>query len=124
MNATRSLGIYYVYDLVDPMGWAGGGGGGGVNGDAVLEALDVKTGKVKWAVPRYGGGTSGLLSTAGNLVFGSGSGGLAGYNSTTGETLWASRIGNVSNGPITYLLDGRQYVLAAADGSLWAFVMN
>ena len=114
MNATRSLGIYYVYDLVDEMGWAGGGGGGGTDGDALLEALDVKTGKIKWAVPRNGGGTSGLLSTAGNLVFGSGSGGLAAYNATTGETLWASRIGGVTNGPITYLLDGRQYVLAAA----------
>ena len=105
------------------MGW-GGGGGGGVNDDAVLEAMDVKTGKIKWSVPRYGGGSSGLLSTAGNLVFGSGSGGLAAYNSTTGDVLWASRIGNVTNGPITYLLDGRQYVLAAADGRMWAFVMN
>ena len=124
VNASRSLGIYYVYDLSDsPMGW-GGGGGGGVNDDAVLEAMDVKTGKIKWAVPRYGGGTSGLLSTAGNLVFGSGSGGLAAYNATTGDVLWASRIGNVTNGPITYLLDGRQYVLAAADGRMWAFIMN
>ena len=124
VNASRSLGIYYVYDLVDAMGWAGGGGGGGVSGEALLEALDVKTGKVKWAVPRYGGGTSGLLSTAGNLVFGSGSGGLAAYNATTGEVLWSSRIGSVSNGPITYLLDGRQYVLAAADSRMWSFVMN
>lgn len=125
VNASRSLGIYYVYDLSDsPMGWGGGGGGGGLSDDAVLEAMDVKTGKIKWAVPRYGGGTSGLLSTAGNLVFGSGSGGLAAYNATTGDVLWASRIGNVTNGPITYLLDGRQYVLTAADGRMWAFVMN
>lgn len=125
VNASRSFSIYYVYDLSDnPMGWGGGGGGGGTGGEAVLEAMDVKTGKIRWSTPRYGGGNSGVLSTAGNLVFGSGSGGLAAYNATTGVPLWASRIGNVTNGPITYLLDGRQYVLAAVGDQFFAFVMN
>ena len=126
VNASRTFGIYYVYDLTDdPMGWGGGGGGGGgAAGEATLTAVDVKTGQIKWATPRYGGGSSGLLSTVGNVVFGSGSGGLAAYNATTGQPLWASRVGNITNGPITYLLDGHQYVVAAAGTSLFTFVLN
>ena len=82
------------------------------------------TGKIRWQTPRYGGGSSGLLSTAGNLVFGSGSGGLQAYTATTGEPLWASRVGNISNAPITFLLDNRQYVVAAVGARVMAFVMN
>ena len=32
--------------------------------------------------------------------------------------------GSITNGPITYELDGRQYVVAAAGDTLWAFVLN
>jgi alcohol dehydrogenase (cytochrome c) len=106
------------------MGWGGGGGAGAGGDEPSIKAIDVLTGQVKWNTPKYGGGNGGLLSTAGNVVFGSGSGGLQAYNASTGEPLWASRIGTISNGPITYLLDGRQYVLAAVGGQLYAFVMN
>jgi alcohol dehydrogenase (cytochrome c) len=84
----------------------------------------VLTGKVRWQTPRYGGGNSGVLSTAGNLVFSSGSGGLQAYNATTGQPLWASRIGTIANAPITYLLDDRQYVVCAVGPQLYAFVLN
>jgi len=35
----------------DEMAGPGGGGGGGLAGDALLEAMDVKTGKLKWRCP-------------------------------------------------------------------------
>ena len=38
--------------------------------------------------------------------------------------LWDSRIGGVTNGPITYELDGRQYVVAGAGARMAAFVLN
>jgi hypothetical protein len=39
--------------------------------------------------------------------------------------LWHSILNtSISNGPITYELDGRQYVVAAAGDTLWTFVMN
>jgi alcohol dehydrogenase (cytochrome c) len=125
-NISRSFGIYYVYDLTDnPQGWAGGGGGGGGGGDeAQLKAMDVKTGKIKWATPTYGGGGVGVLSTAGNVVFTGGSGGFEAFNATTGEPLWVSKIGNVSGSPVTYMLDGRQYVLTPVGGRVAAFVLN
>jgi alcohol dehydrogenase (cytochrome c) len=40
-----------------------------------------------------------------------------------GETLWHSMVGRVGNGPITYELDGRQYVLFAGGTSLFAFAL-
>ena len=43
----------------------------------------------------------------------------------TGDPLWHAGVRtNVSNGPITYTLDGLQYVMVGAGDTLWAFVMN
>jgi alcohol dehydrogenase (cytochrome c) len=69
---------------------------------------------------------SGVLSTAGNLVFTGGpSSDLVALNATTGDALWQARLTSaVSNGPITYELDGRQYVIVGAGDTLWTFVMN
>ena len=63
-----------------------------------------------------------MLTTAGRLLFaGDGSGNLVGFDAATGKPLWHSRIGMVSNAPQTYLLDGKQYVLASAGDALFAF---
>jgi alcohol dehydrogenase (cytochrome c) len=40
-----------------------------------------------------------------------------------GATLWHSRIGRVGNSPITYELDGRQYVVMGGGNSVYAFVL-
>jgi len=105
------------------MGW-GGTDRGGYAEQPQLKAIDYKTGKIRWSIPRYGG-NSGVLSTAGNVLFNSAAGGIGAYNATTGEPLWKARIGNaVTNGPITYELDGLQYVIAGAGGRLVAFVLN
>jgi alcohol dehydrogenase (cytochrome c) len=123
VNANRAFSVYYIYDPDDnPMGW-GGTDRGGYSEQGTVTAIDYRTGKVRWRAPRYGP-NSGLLSTAGNLVFGAGSGGLQAYNATTGDSLWHSRIGGITNGPITYELDGLQYVIAGAGTRLAAFVMN
>jgi alcohol dehydrogenase (cytochrome c) len=65
-----------------------------------------------------------MLTTAGRLLFsGDGSGNLVAFDPATGNPLWHSRIGNVSNAPQTYTLDGKQYVLAAAGDALFAFAL-
>ena len=65
-----------------------------------------------------------MLTTAGKLVFaGDGAGNIVAHDATTGKALWHSHIGNVTNPPQTYLLDGRQYLLVAAGDTLYAFVM-
>ena len=123
VNASRAFSVWYIYDPSDnPMGW-GGTDRGGYSEQPQLKAIDYKTGEIRWSIPRYGG-NSGLLSTAGNIVFGSAASGLGAYNATTGTPLWNSRIGGVTNGPITYELDGKQYVVAAAGSRFVAFVLN
>jgi acido-empty-quinoprotein group A len=124
VNANRAFSVWYLYDVSEnPMGW-GGTDRGGYSEQPQLKAIDYKTGEIRWSIPRYGG-NSGLLSTAGNVLFGSAAGGIGAYNAATGEALWNSRLGNsVTNGPITYQLDGLQYVVAGAGSRLVAFVLN
>ena len=68
---------------------------------------------------------AGVLSTASNLVFtGDSSNNFIALNAETGEPLWHANLGEaVSNGPITYDLDGAQYVTVGAGDTLFAFVM-
>jgi alcohol dehydrogenase (cytochrome c) len=125
VNASRAFSVYYIYDPSDnPMGWGGTDRGGW--GEAMLQAIDYKTGKVKWSHKWEGGARAGLLSTAGNLVFSGGAANdLVALDATTGDALWHAGLNaSVSNGAITYELDGSQYVIVGAGDTLWAFVMN
>lgn len=87
-----------------------------------LRAIDVKSGKIAWKHATNNGAQP-LLTTAGNLLFGSdGSGDFIAFDARTGEPLWhAGLISNPSNAPITYMLDGHQYVLVAGGENLYAF---
>jgi alcohol dehydrogenase (cytochrome c) len=126
INATRAFSIYYIFDDSNkPEGWGGNDQGGWA--ESMLQALDYKTGKIKWShkweTPGIRGG---LLSTAGNLVFaGDPSSNFIAFNASTGDPLWHANLGSsVTNGAITYDLDGRQYVVVGAGDKVWAFVMN
>jgi alcohol dehydrogenase (cytochrome c) len=89
-----------------------------------LTAIDYKTGKVAWRHKFYGGGGGGLLATAGGLVFsGDGSGNFVAFDARNGNPLWHTRIGNISNAPQTYSLDGHQHVLVAVGDTLYDFLM-
>jgi alcohol dehydrogenase (cytochrome c) len=91
----------------------------------MVQAIDYKTGKVKWSHNWESGSRSGLLSTAGNLLFaGDGSGNLVALDAGNGTPLWHANLGSaVTNGPITYELDGTQYLVVAAGDTLFAFRM-
>jgi alcohol dehydrogenase (cytochrome c) len=124
IDALNSWSIYYVYDLNGkPEGWGGNDRSGYSEGE--LQAIDVSTGKLKWAHKWASPTRSGLLTTAGNLVFSGGvSRDLEALNATTGEALWHAEISRgVSNAPMTYSLDGVQYVVAAAGDQLHAFTL-
>lgn len=125
VNATRAFSEYYIYDEDEkPEGWGGNDKGGWA--ESMLQAIDYKTGKIcwshKWATP---GVRSGVLSTAGNLVFaGDPSNNLVALNAKTGAPLWHANLGEgMSNGPITFELDGTQYLVVGAGDTLYAFAM-
>jgi alcohol dehydrogenase (cytochrome c) len=107
-----------------------GGGARRVPGEPpqkFLRAIDVKTGKIAWDVPQVGSGSSGggVLSTAGGVVFfGDDNGGFAAVNAKTGEALWHFHTSEAWRAsPMTYMVDGKQYVSIAAGTSIIAFAL-
>lgn len=93
-----------------------------------LRALDIETGRVVWEKPMVGAqeaNYTGVLSTAGGLVFhGETSGRFAAVDARTGKTLWtfpANEFPRAS--PMTYVIDGRQYVATALGGNILAFAL-
>jgi alcohol dehydrogenase (cytochrome c) len=63
-----------------------------------------------------------VLTTAGRLLFAGDRGGnIVARDPATGQPLWHSRLGNVSNAPQTYLVDGEQHILVANGDMLYAF---
>jgi alcohol dehydrogenase (cytochrome c) len=91
--------------------------GGVQNGPFV--ALDVETGKIAWQYTAPQPLIGGALATAGNLVFmGEGNGWFDAFNAKTGERVWRYNLGaGVNAPPITYQVNGEQYVAVAAGGN-------
>lgn len=93
---------------------------------SAFQAIDYRTGEAVWRHEWPGGGgvNSGVLTTASGLVFtGDGRNNLVAFDGSNGELLWNTRIGNMSNPPQTFMVDGRQYLLVAVRERLFAFVM-
>ena len=97
----------------------------GTGSRGALIAWDPVTQKIRWRMPGGGGIGGGTLSTAGNLVFQSiNDGRLMVYSADKGEKLLEMQTGLKSGvgPPITYQLDGRQYV--ALMGGIGAVIGN
>jgi alcohol dehydrogenase (cytochrome c) len=82
-------------------------------------ALDVETGKIAWQYTAPQPLIGGALATAGNLVFmGEGNGWFDAFNARTGDRVWRYNLGaGVNAPPITYQVNGEQYVAVAAGGN-------
>ena len=92
-------------------------------GYGAVRAIDPKTGEKKWDFKMVDYTESGILTTASDLLF---SGGREGHffalDARTGELLWKVSLGGtVASGPMTYAVDGRQYVAVSADSALYVF---
>jgi alcohol dehydrogenase (cytochrome c) len=128
VSATRAFSVYYLYDDNDrPEGWGGNDRTG--FSESLLQAIDYKTGKIRWSHkwPSPVGGTrSGVLTTAGGLLFaGDNALNLVALDAATGTLLWHAGLqAPLTNGPITYQLDGIQYLVAGAGDTLYAFAMR
>jgi len=95
-------------------------------GNGAVIAIDPQTGQKKWTFKQYDVTDSGILTTATDLLF---SGGREGYfyalDARTGVELWkASLGGQIANGPMTYAVDGKQYVSVISGNSLVTFALR
>ena len=127
---TDSYAMYYL-STTDPRGAMGLGGKDELSLGSMgsyITAMDYKTGKIAWqhrypGVSNYGVQT-GILVTAGKLLFAGDPGGnLVAYDSANGTPIWHARVG-MTNAAETYMLDGHQYVLVGAGDSVYAFRLN
>jgi len=93
-----------------------------------LRALDIQTGKIAWELPEVTGGIigSGLLATAGGVIFyGDGGGVFTAVDAKNGRPLWRFNTSeNFKGGPMTYLAEGTQYVGVATGHTIVAFSLR
>ena len=96
------------------------------DGFGVVRAIDPHTGDKKWEFKMADITWAGVLTTASDLLF---TGGREGYffalNDKNGELLWkASLGGQVNSGPMSYAVNGRQYIAVAAGSALFVYALR
>lgn len=131
VHAISSYSLFYLHpEEENPLGWGGGSEYHTGYSTSALVALDPRTGRLAWKHDYPGSSflttaCPGLLTTGGGLLFtGDPAGNFVAFDARRGAPLWHARIGIVRNAPVTYLLDGRQYVLVATDDTMYAFALN
>lgn len=89
---------------------------------AVL-AIDPGTGETRWRYPMTDVTASGILTTASDVLFtGSREGYFHALDARTGTLIWKANLGaEEANGPVTYEVDGKQYVATVAGLSMCVF---
>lgn len=124
VDAHPSYGIYFAKPADGAFGWAGADYG--VWGKAVLDAIDYQTGKIKWTHELGPNGAgAGVLTTDSGVIFtGDAQGNVLALRTEDGKTLWHAGTGSpMQSSPITYELDGRQYVLTSSGGVLFSWAL-
>lgn len=94
-------------------------------GYGAVRALDPRTLDLKWEFKMSDTTWAGVLTTGSDLLF---SGGKEGYfyalNARSGALLWRIPLGGqINNGPMTYAINGKQYVAVAAGSALFTFAL-
>jgi len=97
-----------------------------IAGHGAVIAIDPRTSQTKWKFQMYDVTDGGILTTGGDLLF---TGGREGFfhalDARTGAALWKANLGGaIMNGPITYLVDGKQYVTVNAGNVLVTFALR
>lgn len=125
----REMGSYYYktdveYEAGSPFT---GGGERRLADEAwgAVRALNATTGEKVWDFRLPSPSWSGVLSTAGGLVFsGSNEGNFYALDAKTGAPLWQFQVGGmVRSNPMTFLVDGRQHVAVGAGRAVFVFAL-
>ena len=92
-----------------------------------IRAIDPQTGKIAWEYEQTGAGETwgGVLATAGGLVFfGDDDGSFGALDAKSGKRLWRFPLNaRWHASPMTYAIDGKQYVAVAMNASIIAFAL-
>ena len=94
---------------------------------SAVRAIDPQTGEKKWDYRLSAPSTeAGILTTAGNVLFSGGrDGAFYALDARDGKLLWETNLGpSVSAGPMTFAVDGKQYVSIQAGSSLFTFALR
>jgi alcohol dehydrogenase (cytochrome c) len=96
------------------------------DGYGAIRAMDPQTGQRKWEYKLTDVTDSGIMTTAADLLF---VGGREGYfmamDARNGELLWKASVGGqVSSGPISYSVNGKQYIEVSAGNSLFVYALR
>ena len=88
-----------------------------------MKALDPDTGEAVWVYDQFDVSDSGMLTTGSNLLF---TGGREGYvhaiHAKTGKLLWKKGLGGQSvMPPVTYMVDGEQYLTVISGNATATF---
>ena len=120
-----STHLYYFLALEECVG--GPTGYPEQTGQRFLRAINIETGQTVWEVPQPGPARaktwSGVLATAGNLIFyGQPNGGFAAVDQRNGKTLWQFPTNvRMKASPMTFAVGGKQYVVVAAGPNIICF---
>jgi alcohol dehydrogenase (cytochrome c) len=130
VSVRETCATYKSVDKVPQPGFGFTGGGDEVDpkiGEAgAVRALEATTGKLRWNYPiQIGSSSTGNLATAGGVLFASSAdGNLIALDSRTGKYLWHYQTGaRIVSSPISYAVDGRQYIAIAAQSQLLTFAL-
>ena len=125
VTARESCGIFFTWkDDYNAGDSYRGGAVQRVSQSSVLRAIDVVSGERRWDFPYASQSWAGVLSTASGLVFAGSSGNFMAFDARTGKNLWHFQTGSaLYAGAITYMVDGRQYVLLPSGTTLTAYAL-
>jgi alcohol dehydrogenase (cytochrome c) len=123
VSAQDAWGIYFFKPEDGAYGWAGADYN--LTGKSYLRAIDYQTGIIKWSHwIGDGPGTAGVMTTATGLtITGDNAGNVMALRSSDGTTLWHAPAGRMGNAPITYMLDGKQFIVFGGGGTLFAYAL-
>lgn len=129
--AVREAGsVFFIGDAEYKEGEQFNGGGfRSIPGEqewGAVRAFDPATGNLKWEYKLFSPPWAGLLSTAGNVVFGgTNEGQIFALQSSSGKPLWRFHAGGAArSNPISYSTAGKQYVAMAMGNALYVFALE
>jgi alcohol dehydrogenase (cytochrome c) len=123
VSAHPSWSIYFSKSADGTYGWSGADYG--VWGTGQIDAIDYQTGKIRWTHDLGDEAGSGVLTTDSGLTFtGDSRGNFLALDTSDGKTLWHAGSGaQIAGSPLTYQLDGRQYVVTSSGSVMFAWAL-